>query len=77
MLITKSQGVACRRAAERLDGADVSDFYLTQPCAYALLEIGAFDSVPMLQFVSGCTFKQDPNVVIMALLWCAEIAGSE
>lgn len=77
MLITRSQGAACRRAAERIAEGRMA-WRECNKVKEPLRTIG--------WFLPGGYFGGEPNImafdynrsqVILALLWCATIAGEE
>lgn len=76
MLITKSQGLACRRAAERIArGAKAYVECQGSEIVCPLKEIGWFTDGLFDLAGDGMQNDYDQSQVLLALLWCATIAG--
>lgn len=79
MLITRAQGAACRRAAERIAKEDWIGFFALE--SIALSKIGwrpswHHDHKHPGHFDTSHE-SRTKNHALLALLWCAEIAGEE
>ncbi len=79
MLITKSQGRACRLAAERIaEGRLNADlFSRIRDCYLSVQVIGWCSNVPHEKWAFDRNFylRADENQVLLALLWCAELGA--
>jgi hypothetical protein len=77
MLITRQQGAACRRAAERIAEGDLRAEKLWHVVDIRALMAVGLGASRGAWFTHPSGSKKRQSQVILALLWCAEIAGSE